>query len=106
MVAGGVEIADQYAGEAVAQSFIHHFLPAEQSVFPDVHGEKKDLILMDNNLMASPRFSETIDEIVDLGFRNGATLARRVKRRVDFNQGVDAKILSKSPAFLQKMSRI
>ena len=76
----------------------------------DRHGEKKDLILMDNNVAASPRFSEIIDEIVDLGFEAGATLKlpghRAVKRRVDFNQGVDARILSKSPMFLRQMSRI
>ena len=28
VVVGGVEVADQYSGEAVAQSFIHHFLVA------------------------------------------------------------------------------
>ena len=74
------------------------------------HGEKKDLILMDNNVTASPRFREIIDEIVDLGFGAGATITRPgrrpVKRRVDFNQGVDARILCKSPMFLREMSRI
>ena len=48
--------------------------------------------------------------IVDLGFETGATITRngnrRVKRRVDFNQGVDARILSKSPMFLREMSKI
>ena len=74
------------------------------------HGEKKDLILMDNNVAASPRFREIIDEIVDLGFGAGATMTRSsrrpVKRRVDFNQGVDARILCKSPMFLRALSRI
>ena len=74
------------------------------------HGERKDLILMDNNVVASPRFPDIIDEIVDLGFTPSATLQRPghrpVRRRVDFNQGVDARILSKSPMYLRQMSRI
>ena len=60
------------------------------------YGPKKDLILMDNNVVASPRFKEIIAEIRDLGFTPGAKLKRgrsAVLRRVDFNQGVDARIL-------------
>ena len=75
----------------------------------DNHGEKKDLILMDNNVTASARYEEIIAEIRDLGFTPGATLVRgnkRLKRRVDFNQGVDARILAKSPMFLKEMSTI
>ena len=74
------------------------------------HGPKKDLVLMDNNITASSRYREVIAEIRDLGFQVGATLTRTgerpKKRRVDFNQGVDARILSKSPMFLREMSTI
>ena len=74
------------------------------------HGPKKDLVLMDNNITASSRYKEVIAEIRDLGFTPGATLARDggppLKRRVDFNQGVDARILSKSPMFLKEMASI
>ncbi len=73
------------------------------------HGEKKDLVLMDNNVTASSRYKELIDEIVDLGFERGAVLSRNgrsVQRRVDFNQGVDARILCKSEMYLREMSRI
>lgn len=73
-------------------------------------GPKKDLILMDNNVVASSRYKEVIAEIRDLGFHRGAVLERpgsqRVKRRVDFNQGVDARILAKTPMFLSEMSTI
>ena len=75
----------------------------------DNHGEKKDLILMDNNVTASVRYKEIIAEIRDLGFTPGAILVRgnkRLKRRVDFNQGVDARILAKSPMYLKEMSTI
>ncbi len=73
------------------------------------HGEKKDLILMDNNVVASPRFREIISEIRDVGFGAGAKLTRGrvpVQRRVDFNQGVDARILAKDPAYLRELSTI
>ena len=75
----------------------------------DRHGEKKDLILMDNNVTASSRYREIIAEIRELGFTPGATLTRdrrSVKRRVDFNQGVDARILAKSPVYLREMATI
>lgn len=74
------------------------------------HGPKKDLVLMDNNITASTRYKEVIAEIRDLGFQSGATISRGgsrpIKRRVDFNQGVDARILSKSPMYLREMATI
>jgi hypothetical protein len=42
----------------------------------DLYGTKKDLILMDNNVVASPRFRDIIAEIRDLGFTPGAKLLR------------------------------
>ncbi len=74
-----------------------------------LYGPKKDLILMDNNIVASPRFKEIIAEIRDLGFVSGAKLKRGrvpVLRRVDFNQGVDARILCKDKMFLRELSSI
>ena len=74
------------------------------------HGVKKDLVLMDNNITASGRYRDVIAEIRDLGFHKGAMLVRDgqrpIKRRVDFNQGVDARILAKSPMFLREMATI
>ena len=74
------------------------------------HGVKKDLVLMDNNITASARYKEVIAEIRDLGFEQGARLTRPgcrpVKRRVDFNQGVDARILAKSPMYLREMATV
>lgn len=76
-----------------------------------LYGPKKDLILMDNNVVASPRFKEIIAEIRDLGFTPGAKLLRDgmrvpVQRRVDFNQGVDARILCKDPMYLRELATI
>jgi len=73
------------------------------------YGEKKDLIFMDNNVVASPRYREIIAEIRDLGFEKNAKLRRdghTYARRVDFNQGVDARILAKDPFYLKEMSTI
>jgi hypothetical protein len=74
-----------------------------------LYGEKKDLVLMDNNIAASARFREIIAEIRDLGFERDAKLNRGkipVQRRVDFNQGVDARILCKAEMFLKELSSI
>ena len=75
------------------------------------YGPKKDLILMDNNVVASARFKEIIAEIRDLGFTPGAKLHRPgarapVQRRVDFNQGVDARILCKDKMYLRELATI
>ena len=74
------------------------------------HGVKKDLVLMDNNITASARYRDVIAEIRDLGFERGARLTRSgcrpIKRRVDFNQGVDARILAKSPMYLREMATV
>ena len=75
----------------------------------ELYGIKKDLTLMDNNVVASPTFKELIAEIRDLGFTPGAKLKRGrvpVQRRVDFNQGVDARILCKSPMYLRELATI
>jgi hypothetical protein len=64
---------------------------------------------MDNNVVASPRFKEIIAEIRDLGFVPGAKLNRGrtpVQRRVDFNQGVDARILCKDKMYLRELATI
>lgn len=74
------------------------------------HGRKRDLMLMDNNVVASPNYKNIIAEIRDIGFERGATFRRPGKpaaqRRVDFNQGVDARILCKDKMYLQEMATI
>lgn len=75
----------------------------------ELYGPKKDLILMDNNVVASSKFKEIIAEIRDLGFTPGSKLTRgrmSTLRRVDFNQGVDARILCKDPFYLRELSTI
>jgi hypothetical protein len=74
-----------------------------------LYGEKKDLVFMDNNVVASPRFPDIVSEIVDLGFGKGATIQRRgiaIQRRVDFNQGVDARELAKNENLMKQIARL
>jgi hypothetical protein len=59
------------------------------------YGEKRDLVLMDNNTVASPKFDRIIDDIVEAGFGAGVRLKGR-KRQVDFNQGLDARLLTEA----------
>ena len=66
-------------------------------------GAKKDLLLMDNNVLRSEDFNQIIDDIIAAGFKKGATYVnprtnKTVKRYVDFNQGLDANLLTEEKA--------
>lgn len=75
------------------------------------YGEKKNLLLLDNNVLASKEFDRIIDDIKELGFYKGAKFKYKknnrnisVNRYVDFNQGVDARLLTKEKCL--KLSEI
>ena len=57
-------------------------------------GDKKIAILLDNNVLASKHGLKQIEKIVDK------------KIRIDFNQGLDAKIIAKNPDIAKLLSRV
>jgi hypothetical protein len=65
------------------------FIPLKEQLSED----KRDLILLDNNVLASSQFPEIIKEIKRCGFKREARHSNAY-RHVDFNQGLDARYLS------------
>jgi hypothetical protein len=74
---------------------VHRLEPEFIPLIPLEHQidkNKKDLILLDNNVLASSEFPKIIEEIKKFGFEKGAKFGN-LDRHVDFNQGVDARLL-------------
>lgn len=66
-------------------------------------GKKRYLLLMDNNVLRSREFDRIINELIDLGFgRDGTyespTSKKSLRRYIDFNQGLDAKLMTPEKA--------
>lgn len=57
------------------------------------YGQRHDLIVLDNNILALENISDILEEIKALGFKRGASLNGR-KRFVDFNQGIDVRLIT------------
>src|SRR5208337_2393720 len=60
------------------------------------HGERQHLVVMDNNILGIEGIDEIFEDIRDLGFQAGA-MRRGRRRTVDFNQGLDARLISTRP---------
>lgn len=59
--------------------------------------------MLDNNVLASQKFDQIIDEIKEAGFYKGAKLGKAL-RHVDFNQGIDLRLLTKNK--LKRLSEL
>lgn len=72
-----------------------HYLPIKKQIMgiDEVYGPKQNLILMDNNVLASDNFERIINDILELGFYKGSKFNGKL-RFVDFNQGTDANYLT------------
>jgi len=77
------------------EPFFEHYLPIKKQVrgIEEIYGSKQNLVLLDNNVLASEKFERIIGDILDLGFYRGATLNSKM-RYLDFNQGLDARLLT------------
>lgn len=73
-----------------------HYVPLKRQInaLEEVYGPRKDLLLLDNNVLASNKLDLIIKEIILLGFQRGAKFFGR-KRYVDFNQGIDIRLINK-----------
>lgn len=65
----------------------------------EVYGEKRHLMLMDNNILASDKLKDIVDDLIQLGFERGNKSYinlqnRRLTRYIDFNQGTDARLIT------------
>lgn len=61
------------------------------------YGERQHLVLLDNNVLANGGVEQIIGEIRQEGFEQGAMRGNR-QRTVDFNQGIDARLVTKKLA--------
>lgn len=69
----------------------------------ELYGEKPHLVLFDNNILASKKLEQIINDLIDLGFEKDGKFAYKNKagqtikrlRYVDFNQGTDARLMNK-----------
>ncbi len=72
------------------------YLPLRKQIkgIESIYGPKKDLLLLDNNVLASRNYEMIIRDIIDLGFEKGAKFGPK-RRVLDFNQGLDARLLTR-----------
>lgn len=69
----------------------------------DRFGEQQNLLLMDNNVLASPQFVEIIDEIKEMGFYKGATFIEPNQYEIaikNLKEGFNDKAFTKRCFFL------
>jgi hypothetical protein len=69
------------------------------------YGERQNLIVMDNNILGIEGIENEIAGIGRMGFERGAKRNGR-ERYVDFNQGLDARLISEKPELARHLGTI
>ncbi len=69
------------------------------------YGAKQHLVIMDNNILGIDSIQNIIAGIANAGFQAGAKRNGR-KRTVDFNQGLDARLISKNPKLAELLATV
>mgnify|MGYP001279903477 CR=1 FL=1 len=69
------------------------------------YGERQNLVIMDNNILGIDRIAAVFQDIAKAGFEAGAKRNGR-QRWVDFNQGLDARLISKDPSLAEGLASI
>lgn len=73
------------------------FIYRVENLADQIDLSRRDLMLCDNNILASNKLPEIVEELVGLGFGESS---KRNARRVDLNQGVDARLFTMEKAKL------
>lgn len=65
----------------------------------EMYGEKRHLMLMDNNILASSKLENIVEDLIQLGYgRDNKSYinaqSRKLTRYIDFNQGTDARLIT------------
>lgn len=63
------------------------------------YGERQNLVVLDNNILALNSLTQVIKDMKEEGFQRGAKFGKR-ERTVDFNQGIDARLITPKVAKL------
>lgn len=84
---------------------VKHMEPKFIHKIDDIAGQidltRRDLYCMDNNVLASDRLDEIVNELVTLGFGVNAEPGRKKHtRKLDFNQGLDCRLFTPEKAKL------
>nr|VFK77762.1 MAG: Radical SAM superfamily enzyme YgiQ, UPF0313 family [Candidatus Kentron sp. SD] len=69
------------------------------------HGPKHHLVILDNNVLAVEGIEKHLNTIKTLGFQRGAKIGRR-QRTIDFNQGIDARLIAAKPELAAALGRL
>lgn len=69
------------------------------------HGPMQNLVVMDNNVLGVRQIDEILREIAEVGFEAGAKRNGRM-RSVDFNQGLDARLIAGNPKLAKRLSAL